>query len=226
MALKRTIPGLRFALSEYAVQPDEIDRYEVYNVINPSTNETFLGTAAVTGTSVVSALVFDNVLLDYPRNLECVELGTAAGMAGSFEINGYDQFGVEITETIAISAAENGGTTPGTKIFSSVTDGTYTPGTALGNGTAKIGVGTTGTTAKFGLPFKLGGTTDVVRLSYSAGTGGIAWAGGTIAAFVDVPNHAIAAPVDLVGTTQIQVWAKSTFNNEAGAVISNLDQEV
>jgi len=67
MGLKKHNPGIRF--SGIQVTPEEIDRYEVYTIINPSTNEAFLGTCAVAGTSATEALVLDNVLLDYPRSL-------------------------------------------------------------------------------------------------------------------------------------------------------------
>jgi hypothetical protein len=225
MSLKRAQPGLRFALSEFAVTPDEIDRYEVYTIINPNKSEIFLGTTAVTGTSTAKPIVFTNILLDYPRNLECVHLGTHAAMNGTFVINGYDQFGNAITENFAISSASNGGTTAGTKVFSSVRTGTFTPGTAVGNGTTKIGVGTAGTTTLFGLPFKIGGTTDVKILNFTAGTGAVAIAGGTIAAYVNKGMHAIKSPFDLAGTCSIQVWAKPTYNAEA-AVAANMSQQV
>ena len=226
MSLKRAEPGLRFALSEFAVTPDEIDRYEVYTVAFPSWGEDqeYLGTTAVTGTSTAAAIVFDNILLDYPRNLEVVHLGTHAAMNGTFVINGYDQFGNAITESLAIANAANGGTTAGTKVFSSVKSGTFTPGTAVGNGTTKISVGTTGTTALFGLPFKIGAATDIKKISWNVGTGAILVGGGTIAAFVNTTAHAIKAVKDVVGTTIMQVWAKPTYNNEASAVMANMSQ--
>jgi len=225
MSLKRAIPGLRFDLSSNAITPDEQDAYTVYSVIFPNANEKFLGTTAVTGTSTAQAIVFDNILLDYPRNLECVHLGTHGHMNGTFVINGFDQFGNAITENFAIADATNGGTTAGTKVFSSVRSGTFTPGTAVGNGTPKIGVGTSGTTCLFGLPCKIGAATDVKMLTFAAGTGAAAVAGGTIAAFVNTGMHAIASPFDLAGTTVIQAWVKSTYNNEE-AVQANMSQQV
>jgi len=225
MSLKRIEPGLRFDLSSNAVTPDEQDAYTVYTIVNPNKTQTFLGTTAVTGTSTAAAIVFDNILLDYPRNLEVVHLGTHAAMNGTFVINGYDQFGSAITENFAIASASNGGTTAGTKVFSSVRSGTFTPGTAVGNGTTKVGVGTSGTTCLFGLPCKIGGTTDVKVLNFTAGTGAVAIAGGTIAAYVNKPMHAIKSPFDLAGTMSIQVWVKSTYNNEE-AVQANMSQQI
>jgi hypothetical protein len=225
MSLKRIEPGLRVAKDYYAVTPDEMDRYEVYTIINPNVSEVFVGTTAVTGTSTAKPIVCNNILLDYPRNLEVVHLGTHAHMNGTFVINGYDQFGNAITESFAIADASNGGTTTGTKVFSSVRSGTFTPGTAVGNGTTKIGVGTSGTTCLFGLPFKIGGTTDVKILNFTAGTGAVAINGGTIAAFVNQPMHAIKSPFNLAGTTSIQVWAKPTYSNEE-SVQANMSQQV
>jgi hypothetical protein len=224
MSFKRNQPALRFAVDEFAVSPDEMDRYEVYTIINPNVSEVFIGTTAVTGTSTAKPIVCDNILLDYPRNLEVVHLGTHAAMNGTFVINGYDQFGNAITENFAIASASNGGTTAGTKVFSSVRSGTFTPGTAVGNGTTKIGVGTSGTTCLFGLPVKLGGTADVVRMTYTNGTGAVAFGGGTIAAYVNVPMSAIKSPVDLAGTRSYQVWIKSSYNSEGTKVSAGTQQ--
>jgi len=223
MGLKKHNPGIRF--SGIQVTPEEIDRYEVYTIINPSTNEAFLGTCAVAGTSATEALVLDNVLLDYPRSLEVVMLGTAAGMDGTMTINGKDQFGVSITEEFAITQAENGGTQPGTKVFSSVQSGTFAFGTAVGNGTVSLGVGTSGTTALFGLPFKIGAVTDVKLMNYTAGTGAIAIGGGTIAAFVGTQYSHIKAPADIVGTTSYQIWAKPTYDADNDARMANMSQQ-
>jgi len=231
--LKQNEPALRImgttsegaVIKNFAITPDEIDRYEVYTIINPSTNEAFVGTCAVAGTAATGALVLRSEILDYPRNLECVMLGTAAGMDGTMTVNGKDQFGVSITEAFAIANAENGGTTAGTKIFSSVQSGTFAFGTAIGNGTVSLGVGTTGTTALFGLPFKIGGTTDVKLYNYTAGTGAIAINGGTIAAFVGTQYHHIKAPADIVGTTSYQVWAKPTYNSEEEGLVCGMTHQ-
>lgn len=226
MALKRHLYALRNGgLSEYAVTPDEIGRYEIYTVINPSVSQTFVGTTAVTGTSTEKPIVVTNILLDYPRNLEVVHLGTHGAMNGTFIINGFDQFGSSIQESFAIASAANGGTTVGTRVFSSVRSGTFYPGTAVGNGTTKIGVGTSGTTCLFGLPFKLGAVTDVKMYNRTTATGAVAINGGTIAAFVDATVHAVKAPVDLAGSMSFQVWAKPTYMNE-GTVDANMSQQV
>lgn len=226
MSLKRTIPGLRFDLSSNAVTPDEQDSYSVYNVNFPEWgNQWAVGTALVAGTSTDRALIFNTILADYPRNLEGVLLGTHAAMEGTFVVNGFDQFGSAITENLAITKASNGGTTAGTKVFSSFRSGTFVCGTFVGNGTVKLGYGTSGTTCQFGLPVKIGGTSDVVKYSWNVGTGAINVNGGTIGAFVNATNHSVLAPKDLVGTISAQVWVKSTYNNEE-AVQANMAQQV
>src|SRR4051812_12480308 len=100
-----------------AITPDEIDRYETYTVVNPTISSTWFGTCPVAGTSATGTLVIVNAIADYPRNLQYVMNGTAAGMAGTWTVSGRDQFGNLISETAAIATASNGGTTVGTKIF-------------------------------------------------------------------------------------------------------------
>lgn len=225
MSLKRIEPGLRFALSEYAVSPDEMDRYEVYNINWPNFgNQWAVGTALIAGTSTDRALIFNTILADYPRNLEGVLLGTHGNMEGTFIVNGYDQFGKAITENLAITKAANGGTTVGTKVFSSFRTGTFVSGTFVGNGTLKLGYGTSGTTCQFGLPVKIGGTADVVKYNWNIGTGAINVNGGSIGAYVNATNHSVLAPLDLVGSLAIQVWIKSTYNSEGTKIAAGTQQ--
>lgn len=221
---KKNQPALQFANSEFAITPDEIDRYEVYTVVNPSISATWFGTTAVAGTSAESALVLVNAIADYPRNLVGAVAGSAAGLGGTWVVSGYDQFGKAQTENLVIAGASNGGTTVGTKIFAQVSSGTFQYGTAVGSGTTKLGVGVTGTTALFGLPTKIYGTADVKSLTYTTGAGAQTVNGGTIGAFVDANVHAFKAPVNVTGTMSYQVWVKSTYNNENGAMMSNLSQ--
>ena len=200
MAFKRSQPALRFANSEQGVSADEMDVMQQYIVINPSFSSTWFGTFAVAGTAAVKSLVVINAIADYPRNVEFGMAGTATGMAGTFVLAGRDQFGNVISETLGYGSADNGGTVVGTKVFSQVTLGTLTMGTAIGNGTARLGVGTLGTTCLFGLPNKLGGTTDVKTIAWGSNGNSSTVGGGTIAAFVNVPQSAIKAPNSLGGT--------------------------
>lgn len=236
--MKREMPGLRTSGTSIgnfsgqgpiAITPDEIDRYEVVTIVNPNTitANAFIGTYAVAGTSATNALVIVNAIPDWPRNLEYSLTGTGAGMAGTTTVIGRDQFGNIISETIVVGTAANGGTTAGTKVFAQVTSGTHFFGTAVGGGTARLGLGTTGTTAQFGLPFKVGGTTDLKLLSVNAGTGGVTVNGGTIAAFINVPNSSILLPVpQTTGTMAITAWLKPTYNSETIGVVANLPQRI
>lgn len=231
---KRSQPGLRFTGNQgaanptalEAITPDEIDRYEVYQVTNPNTLNaaSWFGTWAVAGTAAAGAMVIRNAVADYPRNAEFAIAGSATGLAGTASVTGRDQFGSVITETFGFGSADNGGTVVGTKVFAHVTSGTLTFGTAVGNGTARLGVGTTGTTSLFGLPFKVGGTTDLKILSVVAGTGAITVNGGTIAAFIDVTTSSIKAPVTTTGTMTITAWVRPTFNAENLGLVANLPQ--
>lgn len=219
MALKRTHVELRTGGNEFKVSPDEQDRYEIYTVINPAgptgIASTWFGTWAVAGTSAVGNLVIINAIADYPRNLEFAIAGSAAGMTGTAVIVGKDQFGNSITESLTFAGAANGGTVVGTKVFDQVTSGVLTFGTAVGNGTARLGVDVAGTTALFGLPVKIGAASDVVRVNFTAGTGALNINGGTIATYVNTAMHAIKAPKPIVGTTSIQAWVKSSYSAEA-----------
>lgn len=224
--LKKNQPALRVAKSEFAITPDEQDRYEVYDIIFPTAAVDYVGTVVVAGTSTVDDLVIDNRLLDYPRNLELTILGSHGAMVGTITVNGKNQFGEDVSETIAIAAGSLGGTTAGTEIFRQVDNGTFSFGTAVGNGTPTLGVGTLGSTAAFGLPVKIGAASDVVALNYSSEMAQTAVNGGTIAAFVDATNHAIYSPVDVIGTMTMQVWVVSTFNNENLSKVSGGTQVV
>jgi len=217
---KRSQPGLRF--SGEKITPDEIDRYEQYCIISPTDSATWVGTCAVAGTAAEGALVLINAQLDYPRNVECVMLGTGAGMDGTMTIDGKNQFGVAITEDLAIANAENGGTTVGTKVFANVTTGTFAFGTAVGNGTVSLGVGTTGTTCIFGLPTKIAGTSDLKALTMALSDVSTTVGGGTIGAYADATNHAIKAVDDLVGTTTYVVLYKPTHDADAEANMAGL----
>ena len=221
MSLKRIEPGLRFALSEYAVTPDEMDRYEVYTAANVAANTAwyFLGTA---GTAKVQPGTWLSVTPDYPRNLHWSLAGSATGMQGTAIINGKNQFGEAVSETYSFGSTDTGGTVIGTKIFAQITSGTFYYGTAVGGGTLRLGVGTGGTTTLFGLPCKIGGTNDVLLYSWGSASTPVKVGGGTLGAMVNTANHAILAASDIAGsTTHFNVWVKPTYNNEE-AVQANL----
>ena len=222
--LKRSEPALRVANSEFAITPDEIDRYEQYLIAFPSYSSTWFGTFAVAGTAATGALVVINAIADYPRNVEFALAGTGVGMAGTLALTGRDQFGVTFEESLGYGSADNGGTVVGTRIFAHITAGTLSFGTAVGNGTARLGVGTLGTTTLFGLPSKIGGTTDVKLLSKGGSVGMLTAGGGTVAAYVNTAQHAIQSPTNVVSANIISVIYKPTWVADGQAPMANLPQ--
>jgi hypothetical protein len=196
-------------------------------VVNPSINASWFGTSVGTQTQTI-ALGVINGYADYPRNLKVICRGVAGSVVGgTVTINGKDQFGSVIQETITITPIIAGGTTNGTKIFSQVTSGTTAYGTGdAGNGTTQVGVGTAGTTTLFGLPFKIGGTSDIKQIAMSAvgtSTAGTFVYGGTPSSAAVVGVHAFRAPVDFLGgSTSFNVVAIPTYDSSSDGPITTL----
>src|SRR3990167_2713803 len=217
------MPGLKkhfpdFTFSENKVAPSEIDTTKQYIIALPQVGTASVGTAVTGGTSASGAIVFLTKSADYPRNLELNLCGTHGSTFGSAVVNGKDQFGNVITETIGINvgnAGTGGGTIAGTKVFAQLTNGTITHGTHPGTSNLTLGWGTTGTTALFGLPDKIGGTADIICLASSSGilTGGSAIVGGTVGALVDTTTHAIKASQNVTGTTVISVLYRPSYDS-------------
>lgn len=219
------LPGFAGTISQ--VQPRDIDQYVQYQIIHPGITGASLGTISPTGTA---AFVFINVRPDYPRNVLLTILGVAGGMGGTATIAGKDQFGGTQTETIGFASAAGGGTVAGTKIFGFVNAATITGldglgGTAVGTASLGYASGTaTDIKVRFGLPFKIGATTDIKSISLSGqGVGGTAVNGGTYGtALVDTTNHAFL-PSTIVGGSQIyNILAKPTYDNQGKANIAGL----
>jgi hypothetical protein len=208
-----------FQAAGYKITPDEIDRYEVYDVIFPSAAGT-PGTAAAGTSTQAKALVFDNVYADYPRNITGAVTGTS-DMGGVFVVNGKDQFGENVTETITVATAANGGTTDGTMIFAKFTSGTLTFATgAVGNGTARLVYATAEGTPRFGLPFRIGGTADVKSISWKNNFVTKAINGGTIGAYVGAGGFEgyknYFKGTAALGTADVfHVVAKTTYNADS-----------
>lgn len=201
------------------VTPSEIDRYERINTGILSISATWVGTAAGGTSTEAKALVLINTLLDYPRNLLYSVVGTN-DHGGTFTVNGYDQFGAGITETVGngtVAAGTPGWAVAGTKIFAKVTSGTFTVATgAVGLGSARLGVavGTAGTTAfKLGLLTKIAGTNDVKAITWVTQGVTTTLNGGTIGSFVDATNHAFSGSSIMAGTESYQVLVKPSFSN-------------
>lgn len=216
--LKKWAPDVRF--SGNLVTPDEIDRYEVYNVVNPSTANASLATAVGTSTQAKAiGFASGSNLPDYPRNLRVVvSVASGSTKGGTLAVNGKDQFGNTITESLVVTVAADGGTTEGTKVFAKLTSGTFTFGTSdAGNGTCEVGCGIVGTTAMFGLPFKLGAAADIKKYNWQSNGTQVPVAGSVGADQYDLTYHAVKAWKTVDGTTAFQVWAKPTYNAEYDA---------
>src|SRR3990167_3278902 len=131
LGLKNILPGFwgrGTQLPDYQVTPDEIDAYQQYVVLFPSRDYNDLGTFAGGTNAQAKALVVLQKRLDYPRNVS-VNVTATANAGGTADVNGYDQFGKSITESIGFgtaAAGTPGGKNEGTKIFSQVTSGTFT----------------------------------------------------------------------------------------------------
>lgn len=146
--------------------PDEMDMYQLYNIINPGVGAASVGTAAGSGGSGGIAPLVPN--LDYPRNvLVTVITGSGTAMGGTIIVNGQDQFGGTLTETIAVAAVDPGGTTAGTQVFARIGTMTYTKTASLGTINIGYAIGTaSGSASLFGLPNKVGGTADMKRATW------------------------------------------------------------
>ena len=206
--LKTWHPDVTFG--EAKVGADEVDFYHVYRVMFPSIDATAIATTAAIATE--AALAANVTTLDYPRNLRVTCAGgTADGTyGGTITINGLNQFGQAIQETFTIATAENGGTAVGTKVFATFISGTanLTGDTAVA--TCNVGVGTAGTTTMFGLPFKVGGTKDLLNYSWGSAGGNAFVPASSLGSYVSTTQHAIKARTDFVGTSGFTAWLKST----------------
>jgi len=218
-----------FSQAKRQVTPDEIDRYEQYIVSNPSISATWVGTAAGGTAGQGKALVLINKNLDYPRNLLYGVVGTA-DMGGSWTVNGKDQFGQVVRETVVLGTAAAG--TPaaavaGTQIFAQVTSGTFTvAATGVGAGSARLGVAIgTAATAKYylGLPSKIGAVSDVKMISWSKEHVQTTLNGGTVdATLVSTSNHAFNGTSIMGGTETFVVLFKPTHDNAGKANLTLL----
>jgi len=201
------------------ITPDEIDRYEIYNVIKPLAADV-LGT--VDPGTVDDDFVIDQASLDYPRNLIVTAPG-ANDYGGTVTVNGKNQFGEVISETIGVGTASNGGTTGGTQIFATVTSASWVTGGGDNQGTVSLSV-TLGTAlnAAFGLPCKIASTADVKR--YTWVDGGVAKPQDAPGTYVDAVNHSVTLPGDGAAADDLVIWVKSTYDasSDTAPRVSNL----
>ena len=224
MALKNHYPDIRF--SGNLVTPDEIDRYEVITVVNPSYAANWFATAissGPTGTATVT-VGFKSKIADWPRNLNCIwTTGSGTKCGGTLTVVGQDQFGVSQTETLT-KVGTAAATIAGTVCYSELTSVTAQQWTtADAGGTLTIGGGTLGTVGKLALPFKIGGTSDVGCIAFSQNGTQQPVNGGTIGAFIDATYHAIKLPDSISGSCAVTVWVKPTYGSDDESRMSNHD---
>lgn len=196
------------------VAPREIDKYDIVTVHHPTDDAQWFGTAAAGTAGQAKAYVVINKYADWPRSLAAGVEGTA-DFGGSWVLNGKDQFGVAITETIAIGTTANGGTTSGTKVFAQVTSGTFTATSdSVGNGTPVVGADVVAAVAMFGLPVKIRALTDVKSIAWiNDGTATTVGGGSVVAAHVDTGMHAFRGTETVAITDTLVCWVKSSYDS-------------
>lgn len=216
MSLKKYFPDFQFSGNK--VSPDEIDQYTQYTVTFPTTSATWVGTTAVGTSTQAKALVLINAKLDFPRNLFVTTSGSN-DLGGTFVINGKNQFGQSITESIGFGTVVTPGTSAvGTKVFANVDSGTWTfAAGSAGSGTPKLGVavgGTAGSVATFGLPVKIGAVTDVKSITHLKNFVATTLDGGTISSsLVGTANHTFNGTAALGTADVFVVTIKSTYDS-------------
>jgi hypothetical protein len=225
MPLKRHYIDFQ-AQTNNKVTPDEIDAYQQYQVINPGISATAIGSATAGTVSQVVALGIANTVMDYPRTLLATWTGSASN-SGTVHVVGKDQFGVSITEDLALAQGTQWtGTDATEKIFAEVSAATATMGTGVtGTGTVSLGYAIAPTTAAFGLPSKIAAASDVKAITWTNETGlSIPLNGGTIAAYVGTAYHEFSGTETLEGTTTLSVLMRSTYKapGDAYTLMSNL----
>lgn len=219
--LKKYFPDVQMGANK--ATPDELDRYETYVVTYPSISATYVGTSAGGTASQAKAIVLSEIRTDFPRNLLYGVVGTN-DFGGSWVLNGKDQFGASVTETVALATAAagtpNASLVAGTACFSEISSGTFTATSdSVGLGSARVGVAVgTGATNKFwlGLPTKIGGTADVKTITWSAECVPTTVNGGTYStSFINATNHAIGNDSIMAGTEVFTVTYVPTYDAQS-----------
>lgn len=205
--LKTSDPAFQRGAS-HQVTPDEVDRYEIYNVIKPGAGTAAVGTvAAGTGTSGSLTLVAND--LDYPRNL----LVSPSGATSTVVATGVNQFGEPVSETMS---AASGATDAGTAIFSRVDSVTYTKSSTAGTIHLGVASGTAADSPLLGLPFKIGGTADVKRALWidNGTTKQLSVGGAAPSLIVNTDTHSVRVHVagGIAAADDFVIWAKPTYD--------------
>lgn len=217
MALKKNQVALR--QTGFKVSPDEMDFVVNYQIHLPTIGTTYMGTTAVGGTTSTQAVVMKNKVPDYPRNILYAVAGSN-NLGGTWTLNGYNQFGEPQQEIVVIPVTSNGGTQSGTKIFGSVSGGTFSfISGSVGNGTPHLGLayGTgSGNVNKFGLPVKLGAVTDVKSITWIDNATVTTFNGGTLGTAItngniDVTNSSFSGTKVVAATDKFIVNVRSSY---------------
>lgn len=201
----------------FKVSYDEMDSEVQYSILFPGTSNTWFGTTAVGTQGQSKALVVINKNADYPRNVKVSVAGSSGStVGGTFILNGKDQFGNTIQESIVLSTVADGGTRAGTKVFAEVSSGTFNFSSTMdaGPGTPQVGQAGGGTAvgslqAYFGLPVKLGAVSDVKRITWINNATPTTFLGGT------VPSTGLSGTATVIGTAQ------STFSGTANIALTD-----
>lgn len=187
--------------------------------------------ATVSSATASALFVNKSAYPDTPRNLAYAVTGGATGQGGTFDLSGFDQFGLAIKEHVVIGSANGGGTIQGTAIFGLIGLGTYSPnGQAGSTGTAKIGFGTAaGITGNwFGLPVKIGGTADVRQITWYNNQVATPLNKGTNLGSLVSPSGGTTPPYAFQGTSGVantdaySLTIKTTWDNVFKGEMTNL----
>lgn len=227
MSLKKSYPPVRFNGDK--IDPDEINRYENHTIVCPAAQalgSAWFGTAAANLSGSTSAFVITNQMADYPRNVMFTIVNTAGSLnAGTVSIVGKDQFGQAQTESFgyALGTATMG--KAGTKIFSTVTAGSITFGTGqVQNGTPFLGVagGTVdgSSTYWFGLPVRIGATSDLKTYGYAKNFVSLPMNGGTPTDLVSTTTHAVKGTTILGTADAFYLRILSSYNSESDPILA------
>ena len=224
MPLKRHYPDIRFSGNQ--VTPDEIDRYEQYQVINPAVSATFFGSATAGTVSEAVTVGLGNTVADYPRNVLAAFTGSAS-VSGTMTVTGKDQFGAAVSEVLGLAqGTQTSGDIEGTSIFAEISACSVAMGTGVsGTGTVSLGVVIAEGSVMFGLPAKIGAVSDVKAITWTTESGiPTVLNGGTVAStdYVDTGVHAFKGSAALVGTTTYSVLFKPSYVAESLAKMANL----
>lgn len=209
----------------------EIDQYYNVQIQNPAVNTAWFGTVnGGTATNVSTALTQVNLNGDYPRNAFYTVLGVASGtFGGTFVANWIDQFGVAVTETVAVANAAPAVGVYGTAIVQKFVSGSFISGGASGGstGTAQIGYGTlengSAQSNWFGLLTKVGGTADLKWIRWiNNGTTTALNKGTAIGTLINTTTHSFQGTSGVAVTDTLDAFLKPSFDNNAFGIMSNL----